>query len=120
MSSTSVRALFRTVAFAEAASWLLLLVAMIFKWIVQADPDAGIEGGVPIAGPIHGAVFVAYVLMSFVAWRTFAWNLRTLAVALVASIPPFATVVFEVLADRRGLLSAPAAAPAGQAPAPPA
>lgn len=104
-----VRPLFRTLAFAEALSWAALLVTMVFKWIVQDDPHSGIEGGVPIAGPIHGVLFVAYCASAVVAWHTFRWNLKTLLLALLASIPPFFTVLFEVLADRRGLLGRPAA-----------
>lgn len=99
-----VRRTFRALALAEAVSWGALLVAMFFKWVVQADPEAGIEGGVPIVGPIHGALFLAYCAAALVAWRTFGWTVKTLVLALLASIPPFLTVVFEVRADRRGLL----------------
>ena len=105
VTPTRVRTLFRTIAFAEAVSWAGLLVAMVFKWIVQDDPHAGLEGGVPIMGPIHGAMFVGYVMMCFVARRTFRWSTRTTVVALAASIPPFLTAVFEVVADRRGMLA---------------
>lgn len=115
-----VRPTFRALAFAEAVSWAVLLVTMFFKWVVQDDPHSGIEGGVPISGPIHGAFFVAYCASALVAWRTFGWNLKTLVLALLAAIPPFFTVVFEVLADRRGLLGRPARAdsPTTSAPAP--
>lgn len=95
---------FRTVAVAEALSWAGLIVAMVLKWIVQDDPHAGLEGGVPIMGPIHGAMFIGYVVMCFVARRAFDWSTRTTLVALAASIPPFLTAVFERAADRRGLL----------------
>ena len=100
-----VRSLFRAVAIAEAVSWAGLLVAMVLKWIVQDDPHAGLEGGVPIMGPIHGVMFIGYVVMCFVARRTFDWTPRVTAVALAASIPPFLTAVFEVAADRRGILA---------------
>lgn len=107
MNPTTIRTVFRTVAIAEAFSWGLLLVAMFFKWILDAEPLGLAEGGVPVAGPIHGGIFVLYVLSSFVAWRVFRWDGRTLLVALVASIPPFATVWFERKADREGRLHAP-------------
>ncbi len=100
-----VRTLFRTLAFAEAVSWAGLLVAMVLKWIVQDDPHAGLEGGVPIMGPIHGVLFIGYVAMCFVARRAFGWSTRATVVALAASIPPFLTAVFEVAADRRGMLA---------------
>ncbi len=77
---------------------------MFLKWVVAADPHAGAEGGVPIMGPIHGAIFIAYVVMCLVARRSFGWSVKTTLVALAASIPPFFTYLFEVGADRKGLL----------------
>lgn len=105
----NTRTVFRTIAIAEACSWGLLLVAMLFKWVLEAEPLGLAEGGVPVAGPIHGAIFVLYVLACLVAWRVFGWRLPTLALALVSSIPPFATVWFERKADREGRLTAPRA-----------
>jgi integral membrane protein len=103
-----IRTLFRAFALAEAASWALLLVAMFCKWILESEPFGLAEGGVPVAGPIHGGVFVAYVLASLASAVVFKWNLKTTALALVSSIPPFATVWFERKAERQGLLDRPA------------
>ena len=105
VNPTTVRTVFRVVAIAEAASWALLLAAMFCKWILESEPFGLHEGGVPVAGPIHGGVFVLYVLASLVAARTFRWSLRTTALALAASIPPFFTYWFETWADRTGHLS---------------
>lgn len=101
-----VRVVFRTVAFAEACSWLGLLIGMYFKYV----PDNGNEIGVKIFGPIHGGIFLAFLVMTLLARNAFNWSLRTTALAAISSIPPFATALFEVLADRAGLLEAPAAA----------
>jgi integral membrane protein len=103
-----VRTVFRTVAIAEAVSWGLLLVAMFFKWVLDAEPLGLAEGGVPVAGPIHGFVFVLYVLSALVSAYVFRWNAKTLVLGLAASIPPFFTVWFETWADRHGLLTASA------------
>jgi integral membrane protein len=100
----STRRLFRVAAFAEAVSWGGLLIAMFFKWVVQDDPNSGAQGGVPIMGPIHGVLFVGYVLATLTAARRLGWTPRTTVVALAASIPPFCTAIFEVIANRRGLL----------------
>lgn len=105
----ATRSVFRVVAVAEALSWAGLLVAMFFKWVVAEDPHTGAEGGVPIMGPIHGGVFVLFVLTSLVAWRVFSWRLGTIALALACAIPPFATVWFERRVDRQGLLGVSAA-----------
>jgi len=103
---TRTQRAFHVVALAEAISWGCLLVAMFFKWVVQDDPHAGIEGGVPVAGAVHGTIFVAYVVTSLVAWRVFRWSPVTLLLALAAGVPPFFTLVFERVAGRRGLLGA--------------
>ena len=99
------RTVFRTAAIAEAVSWAGLLVGMYFKWVVQST-----EVGVKIFGPIHGIIVLAYVLAVLYARGVFRWNIRTSLLAALASVPPFATLVFEISADRRGLLATPEAA----------
>ena len=99
------RTLFRTVAVAEAVTWALLLVAMFLKYVTESEPLGIPEGGVPVAGAAHGAMFVLYVLVTLNVREKFAWTGRTTIVALVAAIPPLCTYVFEVMADRRGLLA---------------
>jgi integral membrane protein len=91
--------LFVAAAIAEACSWLALLVGMAVKY----GPPAN-EIGVKIFGPIHGALFVAYGLLVLVMARLHRWSPGVTTVALVCSVPPFATVVFERWAVRRGLL----------------
>ncbi|QLY34952.1 DUF3817 domain-containing protein [Nocardia huaxiensis] len=101
---------FRFFAVLEAVSWAGLLVGMAFKWIpklldalnVMTDPQIVI--GVKIFGPIHGAVFIFYLLVTLLAARELEWNRRTTLLALGASIPPFFTVWFERWAIRTGRL----------------
>jgi integral membrane protein len=90
---------FRVVAVAEALSWLGLLTGMFFKYVV----DAG-ERGVQVFGPIHGTVFIAYVVVTLLTWRSLRWALPVALFALAASVPPFCTVLFEVWARRTGRL----------------
>jgi integral membrane protein len=110
VNQSTIRTVFRAVAIAEACSWALLLVAMFCKWILDAEPFGLAEGGVPVAGPIHGGIFVLYVLASLAAAYVFTWDRRTTVLALAASIPPFFTYVFEVRADRDGKLGQSAGA----------
>jgi integral membrane protein len=98
---------FRVVAIAEACSWAGLLVGMFFKYVVVFD-----DIGVKVFGPVHGALFVAYVVVTLLVARTFRWRLPTTLVALAASVPPLATLWFERRAQRRGLLAVPAGAAA--------
>jgi integral membrane protein len=94
-----MRTWFRIVATAEAFSWAGLLIGMAFKYVLSDD-----ETGVKIFGPIHGAVFIAYVLTVLVVFRPFRWTPGVTLLALAASIPPFGTLLFERWAQRTGRL----------------
>ncbi|MEO6881496.1 MAG: DUF3817 domain-containing protein [Mycobacteriaceae bacterium] len=91
---------FRLAAVIEAITWAALLTAMFFKYVVRA----GGEGGVPVVGPIHGGFFVLYVVTAVLAARQLHWDARTTLLALVASVPPFGSIVFERWAVRTGRL----------------
>ena len=116
MNPSTVRTAFRTIAIAEAVSWALLLSAMFCKYVTESEPFGLREGGVPVAGMVHGVIFILFVITTFVARRAFGWSVKTFLLALGSSIPPFFTVVFEVVADRKGQLSP--AQPAGATSAP--
>ncbi|RTL67020.1 MAG: DUF3817 domain-containing protein [Pseudonocardiaceae bacterium] len=90
---------FRAIAIAEACSWTGLLIGMFFKYVVVFD-----DIGVKIFGPIHGALFVAYLVITLVAARRLGWSLLTTLFALGASIPPLFTLWFERWAMRTGKL----------------
>lgn len=104
---TAARA-FRVVAIAEACSWAGLLIGMFFKYVAVGSDGVGNDIGVTVFGPIHGALFVAYVVVTLVVARVFRWNLSTLVIGLVASVPPLATLWFERWARRTGRLAQPA------------
>ncbi|MFI7249214.1 DUF3817 domain-containing protein [Micromonospora chalcea] len=93
---------FVVAAFAEGCSWAALLAGMAVKY-----GPPGNEIGVKIFGPIHGALFVVYGLLTLVVARRRRWTLVQTGLALVSAVPPFATVLFERWANRRGLLDAP-------------
>ena len=96
---TSPAGRFRLLALAEAVSWAGLLIGMLFKYVV-----VGNEIGVKVFGPIHGAIFVGYLLVTILARGPLRWDLRTTILAFVVSVPPFGTVVFERWASRTGRL----------------
>ncbi|MGY1834923.1 DUF3817 domain-containing protein [Blastococcus sp. SYSU DS0510] len=101
MNPRTVTTAFRIVAVAEAITWVGLLAGMFVKWVLQTS-----EVGVQVFGPIHGGVFVVYVLVALVAARVLRWSLPTTLLALAASVPPLATVWFERWATRTGALPA--------------
>lgn len=90
---------FRIVAIAEALSWTGLLIGMLFKYVLSDN-----ELGVQIFGPIHGGVFVLYVLSVVFVRGPLRWSWMTTLLALAASIPPLFTWFFEVWARRTGRL----------------
>jgi integral membrane protein len=102
----AVALLFRAVALAEACSWVGLLAGMFVKWVLQSS-----ERGVQIFGPVHGGVFVAYVVVALVAARVLRWNAGATLLALAASVPPLATLWFDRWATRTGRLPLPEPVP---------
>jgi len=98
---------FRVVAVAEALSWLGLLIGMFVKYVPETT-----ELGVKIFGPVHGGVFVAYVVVALLAARVLRWSPTTTVLALLASVPPLASIWFERRATRTGQLPAAEAVPA--------
>jgi integral membrane protein len=89
---------FRIVAIAEALSWLGLLIGMFVKYVVVHDPI-----GVKIMGPIHGALFVAYIVCTLDAMAHLKKSPGVMLIGLVAAVPPFTTLWFErwVLREHR-------------------
>jgi integral membrane protein len=88
---------FRWVAIAEAVSWTGLLIGMLFKYVLSDN-----EIGVKIFGPIHGGIFIAYVLTVLVVRRPLRWSWPVTLAALAASVPPLFTWFFEIWAVRTG------------------
>ncbi len=80
---------FRYVALLEATSWLILLTATILKYGADG-PDLA-----PILGPIHGLLFVAYVVMALSLRQPAGWNTNTTLGVLVAAVLPFGGFVVD-------------------------
>ena len=107
MNPRTVATAFRIVAVAEALSWIGLLSGMYVKYVPETT-----ELGVKVFGPIHGGIFIAYVVIALITARVLRWSPRTTVLALVCSIPPLATVWFERLATRNDRLPRTQAVPA--------
>ncbi|QDQ97769.1 DUF3817 domain-containing protein [Tomitella fengzijianii] len=104
---------FRLVAFWEAVTWLILLIGMVFKW------GFGFDAAVKIPGMLHGITgFMLFVLVTLITAGALKWNAKVTLLALISSVPPFGTIVFERWAVRNGLLAelsqAPSQAEAGE------
>ncbi len=92
---------FRLAAIVEAWSWVGLLVGMFLKYVVILNPI-----GVQIMGPIHGVLFVIYLVTALRVAKEQKWSVLVTTIALAVAGPPFATWIFERWALKRGMLGA--------------
>ncbi len=106
------RRLFRTVAIAEAITWTLLILGMIGKYALDLG---GL--GVTIGGGLHGFVFLLYLVVAVVVGVNQRWSPVLLAVTLLTSILPFATIPMDRWLEKRGRLDGDWRRTAGTDPA---
>lgn len=117
LNQRNVAGWFRFVALLEAASWVGLLIGMYFKYLGTPPTEVGVK----IFGPVHGAIFVAFVAVAILAGIAFGWAVGTWLWAFVASIVPLGSVIFVMWAERTARMGdSPAVAalaqPRGPAP----
>lgn len=84
---------FRYVALAEATSFLILLV---FAFVVHS------EGGVNVMGPLHGMLFLAYVLLALMVRPKAGWSNLTTLYVLIGAVLPFGGFVVDRWLVRTG------------------
>ncbi|MGV1050236.1 MAG: DUF3817 domain-containing protein [Solirubrobacterales bacterium] len=79
----------RWIALAEATSFILLLIAAVIK------RTGGSEAGVQILGPIHGLLFIAYVVNVFAIRAELGWDGKTTFWVLLGAVIPFGGYVVD-------------------------
>jgi integral membrane protein len=89
---------FRYVALAEATSFLALLVATYVKRV-----EDGSEVGVQILGPIHGLLFIAYVVIALNLRSELGWTTKQTFWILVGAVLPFGGYVVDWWLKQRDL-----------------
>ena len=90
MKSTKLFTWFRRVAFCEGLSFIILLgVAMPLKYLAEM-PMA-----VRITGSLHGALFVAYMILAWEVKSGYRMKKPWLTKAALASILPFGTFILD-------------------------
>ena len=77
-------ATFRFVALAEATSFLILLTCSFAA-----------RDGVPIMGPIHGMLFLAYLLFVVMVRDDAGWTAKQTVLVLVGAVLPFGGFVVD-------------------------
>lgn len=102
----SVAGWFRLIAFAEAVSWAGLLIGMYFKYLGSPQTEVGVK----VFGPVHGGIFIAFVVAALLVGFAHKWGFGTWLLALLGSIVPLGSVIFLIWADRTGRMGPVAAA----------
>ena len=93
------RSLYKAFAFSEGITWTLLLGGLVIRAIFGAPQLA-----LTIVGGIHGAVFLGYGVSAALVGVNNRWGIGRTVLAIALAIVPFATVPFEISAERKGRL----------------
>ena len=84
------RKLFTSLAFAEAVTWTLLIAALVAKYGFDN------ESFTPVAGGLHGFVFLSYAAVTLFVWANQKWPARTGILGVVLAVVPWATIPFDI------------------------
>ena len=81
--------LFRIAAIGEACGWTILITGIVLKQLLKNNDP------VLIAGQIHGLLFICYAVASVGLYPNLRWSRFKSIVALMASVPPYGSLLFE-------------------------
>lgn len=90
------RTVFRIASVAEAVTWTALIAAMVARYVFSAE--------VPFffaVGLAHGVVFIAFVAVCVVVGLNQRWAWWSILLSALAAVPPYGTVVADVVLERR-------------------
>jgi len=91
---------YRILALVVGTLLVLLAVGMVLKYGPTDEPTlAG------IVAPIHGAIYVVYLLVAYDLWRRTGWPLSRIAMIVLGGIVPLMTFYVErrIVRDARAL-----------------
>lgn len=89
--------IFRFFAILEAVGWTLLIGAIAYRGLGLPEADSVVS----FMGHLHGLGFVLYFLFAFLTARSMGWGIKMIAVAVVAGMPPYGSIVFEQIVGHR-------------------
>jgi len=91
----SALARYRVSAFIVGYALIVLCITIILRYVF------GVDQAVKIWGPIHGVLYIAYVLLAFdVAYKD-RWSLKGTLGVLVAGVIPGVSFVAERIVHRK-------------------
>lgn len=94
------RRLFRIFAFSEAVTWTLLLGALVLRAVSDTLPIL-----LTVVGGIHGAVFLGYGVVAALVGVNNRWGLGRTVLGIALAVVPYATIPFEIRAEKSGRLA---------------
>ena len=80
---------FRVAAVVEAVSYLILLAASVAKHAF------GNGAGVAVLGPVHGTIFLVYLLLALNIREQLRWTWGTIGIVVVMAAVPFGAIYVE-------------------------
>lgn len=80
----------RLVALLEAISWLALLIAMYYKWVL------GNTTYMNLIGRTHGFLFIGFVILVVIVGNKMKWQKREITWSLLSSLPPCGTLLADM------------------------
>lgn len=89
--------LFRIAAFSEAIGWTLLIIGILIKQYITPGNDTAVL----IAGNIHGTIYLCYFAAALVLYPSLGWKRWRGLFALLAGIPPYGSLLFELYESHR-------------------
>jgi integral membrane protein len=93
------RSLYKIFALSEGVTWTLLIGALVVRAVIGINPVL-----FTIIGGLHGFVFLAYGVSAALVGVNNRWGIGRTVLAIALAIVPFATVPFEMSAERKGRL----------------
>ena len=96
-TETQAWTLYRIIALSEAFGWTLLISGILIRHFKLP----GYAIAVPIAGQIHGTIFLIYFGVLITAYSSLRWSRKKFIVAILAGIPPYGSLLFEQLEARK-------------------
>ncbi|MCW2885141.1 MAG: hypothetical protein JWL58_2003 [Streptosporangiaceae bacterium] len=93
---------YRVLANVVGVALVLLVVGMILKYTPIDSPTM-----VGIVAPVHGALYMVYLVTAYDLWRRTGWPLGRMVAMVLAGIVPFMTFVIErrIVRDAKVLLA---------------
>lgn len=83
--------LFRIAALAEACGWTLLISGLL----IHHYHLPGSRIAIPIAGQIHGTIFLGYFGVLVATYSSLGWPRKKFLLAVLAGVPPYGSLIFE-------------------------